>query len=158
MKNLRHSVLCVCITLYSLCSAAQKNDGIPVNEPDLNKPKLFQGLPDNISVSTGNLNSLFGIQAGRPVNINLSDVSSFQFEGEIVSTASKYGNSIQSVVIRSTNYSGAKFTISKVTGENGVITYRGRIISLQHGDLYELQNLDGKYALVKRNLYDLVNE
>ena len=158
MKNLRTSVLCVCITFCSLFAAAQKNDGIPINEPDYNKPKLFQGLPDNIPVSIDNLNSLFGIQIGRPVRVNLSTSSSFQLEGEIVSTASKYNNSIQSVVIRSTNYNGARLTISKITDENGVLIYRGRIISLQHGDSYELQNLNGSYTLVKRNLYDLVNE
>ena len=158
MKNLRTSVLCVCVTLYSLCSSAQTPGVIPVNEPDYNKPKLFQGMPDNISVSTVNLNSLFNTQVGFTVNVNLSDVSSFQFQGEVVSAVSKYSNSIQSVIIRSTNYNGAKLTITKVTDENGAAVFRGRILSLQHGDLYELQYADGRYALVKRNLHDLVNE
>jgi hypothetical protein len=131
---------------------------IPINEPDYNKPKLFQGLPYTISVSLSNLNSLFDFQPGQPVSINLSDVSSFRFEGAIISNTGKYGNRIRSVVIGSSNYSGASLTISKVTAENGDVIYRGRILSLQHGDLYDLQNLNGRYTLIKKNLYDLVNE
>lgn len=158
MKNLRTSVLCVCVTLYSLCSAAQVNPAIPVNEPDYNKPKLFQGQPDNIPVSLENLNSLFGKEVGFSVSINLADASTFQFDGQVVSAASKYNNSIQSVVVRSSNFNGARLTISKVKEDNGTVVYRGRILSLQHGDLYELQIISGKYTLVKRNLYDLINE
>ena len=158
MKNLRTSVLCVCVTLYSLCSAAQANNAIPINEPDLNKPKLFQGQPDNIPVSMDNLNSLFGKQVGFTVSVNLADASTFQFNGEVVSTATKYNNTMQSVVIRSSNFNGARFAVSKITDETGATIYRGRIISMQHGDLYELQQVNGKYMLVKRNFYDLVNE
>lgn len=157
MKNLRTSLLCVCITLYSLCSFAQ-NQTIPINEPDYNKPKLFQNLPDNISVSVDKLNSLLDNPVGRGINMNLSDKSQFQFEGQVVSVASKYENSIRSVVIRSTNYNGAMLTLSRITNADGTITYAGRLMSFQHGDLFELQTKDGNLILVKKNFYDLVNE
>jgi hypothetical protein len=158
MKNFRTTAICVCISVYSLCAAAQNNNPIPVNEPDLNKPKLFQGMPDNIPVSLDNLNGLINGQPGLAISLSLSATAPLHFEGEVVSAASKYGNSIRSVVIRSTNFNGARFTISKITGEDGTTLYRGRILSLQHGDLYELQNKNGNYSLVKKNFYDLVNE
>jgi hypothetical protein len=143
--------------MLSLCSAAQTNK-VPINEPNYNKPKLFQGQPDNIPVNLDNLNSLFGKQVGLPVSVNLAEATTFQFDGQVISTASKYDNTVQSVVLRCSNLNGAQFTISKVIDENGATVYRGRIISLQHGDLYELQQNNGKYALVKRNFYDLINE
>lgn len=157
MKNLRTLALCVTVSFYSLCSSAQ-TEKIPLNEPNYNKPKLFQNLPDNIPVSMDNITNLFGSPTGRSVSLNLSDRSPFQFEGDVVSSVSKYENTIQSVVIRSTNYNGARLTISRLTDENGNISYTGRIISMQHGDLYELKKINDEYMLVKRNFYDLINE
>ena len=157
MKTLRTAVLCVSITLYSVCSFAQ-NQPVLVNEPDYNKPKLFQNLPDNISISIDKLNSLLDNQAGRGISMNLSDKSQFPFEGQIVSVASKYENSIQSVVVRSTNYNGATLTVSRITNTDGTIRYTGRLMSFKHGDLFELQTKDGNLVLVKKNFYDLVNE
>lgn len=157
MKNLRTIALCVSILFYSLCSSAQKTS-IPINEPDYNKSKLFQDLPDNIPVSMDILTSLFGSPVGRSVNLNLSDKSTFQFEGDVVSSVSKYENTIQSVVIRSTNLNGARLTISRITDASGNISYTGRILSMQHGDMYELKNINNEFVLVKRKFYDLVNE
>ena len=158
MKNLRTIAVCVSITLYSLSSSAQTGDVIPLNEPNLNKPKLFQNLPDNIPVRMDNIISLFGIGVGQQVSMSMSDVTPFQFEGNVVSAVSKYENSIQSVVVKSTNYPGARFTISKITDENGNISYRGRILSMQHGDMYELKGDNNQFILIKRKFYDLVNE
>ena len=157
MKNLRTLALCVTVSFYSLCSSAQ-TEKIPLNEPNYNKPKLFQNLPDNIPVSMDNITNLFGSPTGRSVSLNLSDRSPFQFEGDVVSSVSKYENTIQSVVIRSTNYNGARLNISRITDENGNISYTGRIISMQHGDVYELKKVNDEYMLVKRNFYDLINE
>jgi hypothetical protein len=88
----------------------------------------------------------------------ISDGSTFRFTGKVVSAVSKYQNSIVSIVVRSTNFAGASLTISKITNEDGTITYRGRIISRQHGDLYELKQVNNNYVLIKRKYYDLVNE
>jgi len=157
MKNLRTLALCVTVSFYSLCSSAQ-TEKIPLNEPNYNKPKLFENLPDNIPVSMDNISNLFGSPTGRSVSLNLSDRSTFQFEGDVVSSVSKYENTIQSVVIRSTNYNGARLNISRIIDENGNISYKGRIISMQHGDLYELKKVNDEYMLIKRKFYDLVNE
>lgn len=157
MKSLRTAVLCAGIALCSLGSFAQEKTP-PVNEPDLNKPKLFTGLPERIQLSTDEISNLFGNPLGRAATLRLADDNRFHFEGEVVSSASKYENKIQSVVIRSTNFNGARLHISKVVGSDGIVKYRGRIISLAHGDLYELENQNDQYVLVKKNYYDLVNE
>jgi hypothetical protein len=157
MKNFRTSVLCVCIILYSLCSTAQ-NQQLRSSDPNYIRPKLFQSLPDNISVSIDNLNNLLNTPVGQTVNIDLSDKSQFPFEGVVISASSKEENNIQSVVIRSTNYNGARLTLSKISDDNGTISYSGRILSFQHEDLFELKNQDGHFTLIKRKFNDLVNE
>jgi len=157
MKNLRTSVLCACFALISLVTHAQGND-IPVNEPDYNKPRLFTNLPDQVTLNTDDLANLFGKNVGSATSLKLNNLSTAQFEGQVVSSGTKYENTMQSMVIRSTNFSGANLTLTRITNPDGSHTYRGRIISLQHGDLYELQQQNGVYSLVKRNFYDLINE
>ncbi|HUR64821.1 MAG TPA: hypothetical protein VMZ03_00600 [Chitinophagaceae bacterium] len=154
MKNLRTAVLCAGIALCSLGSYAQGT--VPVNEPDYNKPKLFSQLPDKIQVNTADLASLFNTSVGKATNLAFADDTHLQFEGEVISSGNQ--NTLQSMVIRSTNFNGARFTLSRITNPDGSVTYRGRIISFKHGDLLELQNQNGQYVLVKKNFYDLVNE
>ena len=157
MKNLRTVALCVSISLSSICSFAQKTD-IPINEPNLNKPQLFQNLPDKIPVNMDNINSWFMGEVGRPISLKLTEANNLQFEGNVVSTVSKYENSIQSTIVNSINYPGARLVITKITDKDGAISYTGRILSLQHGDLFELKNENNQYFLIKRKFYDLVNE
>jgi hypothetical protein len=156
MKNLRTTVLCACITLISLCAAAQKT--IPVNEPDYNKPKLFANLPDNINVNIGNLNNLLSAAVGSSISVDLGKDGSFVFRGEVVSSAIKFENTMQSIVIRSTNYPGAFLTFTRTNNADRSQAFTARIISRQNGDLYELKGNAGQYLFVKKNFYDLVNE
>ena len=158
MKNLRTIAACLGIPLFSLCSSAQTSNTIKVNEPNYNKSKLFQELPEKIQVSMDNISDLLNGEIGSTVSLNLSGDESFRFTGDVVSVVSKYENTIQSVVVRSTNYPGARLTVSKITDANGNISYTGRIISMQHGDLFELKNVDNQLVLVKRKFHDLVNE
>jgi hypothetical protein len=158
MKNLRTSLLFVCIAFSGMCSFAQTTQALRSSDPNSTKPKLFQSLPENISVSADNLNNLVNTPVGNSVSINLSDNSQFQFEGQVISSSTKENNNIQTVVIRSTNYNGARLTLSKITNADGTITYSGRILSFQHGDLLELKNQNGHFILVKRKFNDLVNE
>lgn len=154
MKNLRTISYCLSFVLCSIAAAAQHND-IPLNEPDLNKPELFRQSPERISLETFDLTRLLTTQVGEPIVMNLP---SFRFEGTVISTVSKYGNTIQSVVIRSMNYEGATLTITRSIDESGNSMYRGRILSMKHGDLYELKQVDNGFALVKNKFYSVVNE
>jgi hypothetical protein len=61
-------------------------------------------------------------------------------------------------VIRSGNFNGATLTLSSSAQTNGAVRFTGRIISFQHGDVYELQNQNNQYILIKKNFYDLINE
>lgn len=157
MKTIRTPLLCATLVLFSLFASAQ-NDKPPVTEPDYNKPRLFDDLPARIPVSTADLKSIISASAGQQASLTLSPASALPFDGQVVSVASKYNNKIKSTVVRSANFKGATFTLSRVVNDNGSTYFTGRIINFKYGDLYELKNEDGNYVLIKRNYYELVNE
>lgn len=155
MKQL-YAILCLCGTLLFISSAAQET--VPVNLPDYDRPKLFQLLPDTILVEPGTLTSLLNKQEGNIVSSQLASGGSFIFEGRVASVTNKYDNSIQTVVILSTNYEGASLIFSRVILENGIVLYRGRIISFRHGDMFELSKKEENFILIKKDFYAVVNE
>ncbi|MEO5945293.1 MAG: hypothetical protein ABIP79_00640 [Chitinophagaceae bacterium] len=159
MKNLRTHAVCVCISLMSLSSFAQTNSKPPINEPDYNKPRLFDNLPERIPVNINNISSLFnsaiGVEVGKGISEN---PSTFRIEGQVIANSLTNNDKQQNVVIRSTNYNGAGFTISKTIDADGAVTYNGRLINLKYGDLYLLEKDKEGYTLVKKNFYDLINE
>ena len=95
-------------------------------------------------------------EIGKPVSFSF--VNNLSFQGVVSSVASKFDNTLNSVVIRSTNFPGAALSFSKITKEDGTYSYVGCIISFQHGDAYEINLENGQYYFIKKGFYDLVNE
>jgi len=155
MKNLS-IVLGVCIAFCSLTSSAQNTSKktVPINEPDYNKPKLFADLPDRVDFNPNNFLNLFDLQVGQSVTIPIS--STFNFSGQVVSKSN--ADKSTSIVIRSTNRLGARLIFTKITSENNSVTYLGRIISMEHGDSYEIVSDSNHYYLKKKGIYDLISE
>ena len=120
----------------------------------MNKPKLFASLPDNIIVNPERLSELLLSPVGAEVSFTLGDALSIQ--GRVISVANSESN-VTSIVVRTTNYEGARLTFSRIIVE-GVVTYAARMISMKHGDLYVLESKNGQYIFVKKNFYDLINE
>jgi hypothetical protein len=152
MKNLVKGVICLSMFFICLHSDAQKEF---VREPDMNRPTLFQNLPNKISCRINDLSALLQLEIGKPVSFLLVDNLSFQ---GVVSSVAKFDNKLNSVVVRSTNFPGAALSFSRITKEDGTFSYVGRIISFQHGDAYEVGLENGQYYFVKKGFYDLVNE
>lgn len=122
----------------------------------MNRPTLFQNLPNKISCRINDLSSLLESEIGKPVSYSFTD--NLNFLGVVSSVASKFDNTLVSVVIRSTNFPGAALSFSRIRKDDGTISYVGRIISFQHGDAYEINLENGQYYFVKKGFYDLVNE
>ncbi|MBL7739521.1 MAG: hypothetical protein JNK14_09895 [Chitinophagaceae bacterium] len=156
MKNLTLSGICLALLLACTPSFAQEK--IPVNEPDLNKPKLFSDLPDKIPVHLLDLQSFVNTENGKQVSLKIPGNNNKGFDGKVIAAAAKYNNTIRSVVIRSADFNGATLTLSSSIQPNGTVKFTGRIISPKHGDLFELQKENDQYILVKKNYYDLINE
>jgi hypothetical protein len=153
MKNLLKGFICLSVFFIYLQSNAQTP---PVREPDMNRPSLFQNLPNKISCRINDLSAFLESEIGKPVSFSL--VTNLSFQGVVSSVASKFDNTLLSVVIRSTNFPGAALSFSRITKEDGTYSYVGRIISFQHGDAYEINLENGQYYFVKKGFYDLVNE
>ena len=153
MKNLAKGIICLSLFFICLHSNAQTP---PVREPDMNRPTLFQNLPNKISCRINDLSSLLESEIGKPVSYSFTD--NLNFLGVVSSVASKFDNTLVSVVIRSTNFPGAALSFSRIRKDDGTISYVGRIISFQHGDAYEINLENGQYYFVKKGFYDLVNE
>jgi len=152
MKNLVKGI--ICLSLFVICQQSNAQTP-PVREPDMNRPSLFQNLPNKISCRINDLSALLESETGKPVSFSLVD--NLKFQG-VVSSVAKFDNSLNSVVIRSTNFPGAALSFSRITKEDGTFSYVGRIISFQHGDAYEIGLENGQYYFVKKGFYDLVNE
>jgi hypothetical protein len=133
-----------------------QNKTIPLNEPDYNKPKLFQDLPDRIDITPENLQYLFQLTVGQSVSIPFA--ANFNFTGQVVSTSDAGKQNAKTVVIKSTNRIGASLTFTKVFITDGSVKYIGRIISLQNIDTYEIVFDNNQYYFKKKGLYDMVNE
>lgn len=157
MKNLRTALMCLCTVIIGIAASAQNGDS-PVNEPDNNKPKLFSNLPNKIILEKVVINDVLTKQPGQPADIKFSADNSIRFEGSVASSASKYNNTVNTIVLRSTNYPGATLSITRIAKEEGGFSYTGRLISLKNGDLFELKEIDGSLVLLKKNFYDLINE
>ena len=153
MKNLVKGIICLSVFFVCIKTSAQTP---PVREPDMNRPSLFQNLPEKISCRINDLSAFLESEIGK--SISFSFTNSLNFHGIVSSVASKFDNTLQSVVIRSTNFPGAALSFSKVTREDGSVYYVGRILSFQHGDAYEISQENGQYFFVKKGFYDLVNE
>jgi hypothetical protein len=153
MKNLVKGIVCLSIFFVCIKTNAQTP---PVREPDMNRPSLFQNLPEKISCRINDLSSLLESEIGK--TISFSFTGSLNFQGVVSSVASKFDNTLQSVVVRSTNFPGAALSFSKITKEDGTFSYVGRILSFQHSDAYEISQENGQYFFVKKGFYDLVNE
>lgn len=153
MKNLVKGFLCLSVFFVCMQTNAQT---LPVREPEMDRPSLFLTLPEKIEVNLINLSILLQSEMGKPVTFPFTE--NVNFHGVVTSVASMPDNSLKSVVIKSTNFSGAAFSFSRITKEDGTISYVGRILSFQHGDAYEINMENGRYYFVKKGFYDLVNE
>ena len=153
---MKHLQTCGIILLFALFSFTSFAQNIPINEPNYSKPKLFQDLPERILIQVSALQSLLDNPISVTVNVQLAD--NFPVQGHIVSYANKYNSAIQSVVIALTNRIGASFSLSKIKDTDGSVKYTGRIISMQHGDGFEISFEDGQYYLVKKTFNNMINE
>ncbi len=153
MKTSKTLLCCVLLGLCFCSSMAQQP--LLFKEPDYNKPKLFSALPDAIAVQPQYLETFLTAAVGQTVLIRLGAV---KVEGTVTSKSDPSDPSLQSVVVRSTNFIGASFTFSKVVERDGRVLYRGRMLSRQHSDAFELKHVHGMYQFEKKHQLRILSE
>lgn len=155
MRNYVKGILCFIVAFSCISIFAQK--GFPVREPDMNRPRQFSNLPQQLNCNIAELESLLKNETGKTISLVISD--NLTFRGVISSMATnKESVEVQSVVVRSTNFPGSVLSFSKISLPDGSVRYTGRIISFQHADAYEINLENDQYVLTKKGFYDLVNE
>ena len=155
MKKIKATFVLILLSLCYLPSSAQSNQP-PINEPDYNKPKLFADLPGKISVNVEQVENALTLKVG--ASSRVLPTIDLLFVGDVVSAFKTPDGSSQTTVIKLINRPGATFTLSKIFNKDGTVTYKGRIISRSNGDAFELIKENDQYFLIKKNLYDLMNE
>jgi hypothetical protein len=151
-------ILVAGLLLAAAFNVHAQDGNIPLNEPNYNKPLLFNLLPARIDLSAAKLEQLIGTPNGQPTQIPVASEQNPEITGEVIGAVAKYNNAIQSVVIRCIGFDGARLTLSKVNLPDGTAKYTGRILSIRYGDLFQLEQENGNWALVKKNFYALINE
>lgn len=153
MKKLNVLVLSFILVAFCQHLNAQEQDRI-INTPDYSKPKLFADLSDKLGLKMKSADALFDLGVGASFSTQLAD--NFSFTGVVVSKANTASS--QSVVMKSTNRKGAILSLSKIRNADGSFTYRGRILSRENGDAFDLVKENGQYILRKKNYYEIVSE
>lgn len=142
--------------LLLMCTSQVHAQNIPLNEPDYNKPLLFSALPQTFELKTAEFEALLLQPVGSAMNFRLAD--EFLLKGSIVSVSDPADKRVRSVVVKSSNITGAVLTFTKIFLEDGSYKYAGRILSLDNSDAYELTVISGRYFFAKKHFYDIMNE
>jgi hypothetical protein len=149
MKSPMKTFLKACV-LFSMLMVTYS---IRAQQKDV-RPKLFNAVGSKIIYPKAELEKIFAKTKGSEFEISLP--GNFKFTGMVVSSVQRYDN-LKSLLIKSTNFNGAMFAVSKRTNEDNSITYTGRIISEKYSDGYELKtDAAGNFFLEKINMDELL--
>jgi hypothetical protein len=154
MKTLKTIAICAVLSLGFLHSGAQEK--IPINQPNYNKPKIFEDLPGKMKLTISDMESLFEVPVNKLVMAKITQ--DFHFKGMVVSKSGNSESQVRSIVINSITRKGAVFTFTRITKEDGNFVYRGRILSKESIDAYEIVKENDQYFLQKKNYYEMVRE
>ncbi len=118
--------------------------------------KLFDAVPEEVVFKSNVIEGLFSQNAGSAVDIRFSQ--NFRLTGIVKSNQKVYSN-LQTVVVSISNYSNAKFFVSRTVDENNTVKYVGRLIGRGAQDGFELKaDLAGNNSLKKINIKEMIVE
>ena len=144
MKNLYAAGVLWCL-LFAACTSFAQGDP-PLNQQLPEKPFLFANLPNKLECNLEELEKIFSLPANQKFTIRLSET--FHLEGEMSGKFIR-NKHLTSINILLQNYDGALFNVSRISEAKG-ITYAGRIININNGDLLQLIKEKEKYFFVKQ--------
>ncbi len=137
MKHFAPYALSLMLSLIAMTGFSQNSS----------KPKQFSSFPETINCSEQELSKVFNAAPGQLVTLAFSN--NFTFSGSVTSNLVKYSN-LRTAVVVSPDYSNTIFSVSKITNNDGSISYIGRIINKNYFDGFELKkNTTGVYQLTK---------
>lgn len=153
MKSLKTAAVAAFLVIGSL---AFGQPAPPLNEPDTAKPKIFADLPERMAPRMAALTALLLLPEGASVSTQIAE--GFGINGTVVSTFSAPDGSSQSIVLKTTNRSGAILTFSRLTKSDGTVRYTGRVVAPHAGDALTIALENDEYTVRKTALHHLMNE
>lgn len=154
MKRLNYlaflGVSCLCInTITAQTVSPDKNVSLDkIVAPKqllLEKPKLFNNLPEKFTVGKLFLQQLF---AGEINSISIPVSNGALLQGEVVERVQKNPN-VMSINIKLTNYDNALFNVSRIILSDLSVSYTGRVINIKNGDVLLLNRENEQFYLTK---------
>jgi hypothetical protein len=119
------------------------------------KRLLFGKLPEQFPITYSWLDKIFiGPDTGT-VRIHVTGNS--YFEGTI-SEKVQMNAHVTTINIKSSNYEGAMLSVSKIRYNDSTMKYIGRIISIQHGDMFELTQENDEVFFKKKKQSVVITE
>ncbi len=163
MKHLFYSGLMLLFTIANALTVGAQEKSVQLNEPDYNKPKLFNTLPATLKVTNGELETLIAPAKSAARGKATEDITKMRakvagLSSQYIAANSRIENEYNSVVMVLNDYPGATLTLTSVAKEDGTLVYTGRIISFKHGDAFVLELVNGQYQWTKKGFYDLIAE
>ena len=144
MKNLYAAGVLWYLLFTAFTSFAQGEP--PLNQQLPEKPFLFSNLPNKFECNLEVLEKLFSLSANQKFTIKLND--DFHFDG-VVSGRFIRNQHLTSINFLLQNYEGSLFNVSRISETKGV-TYAGRILNINNGDVLQLVKEKEKYFFVKQ--------
>lgn len=129
-----------------LSFSAKAQQAITVNQRHTPRPAVFSKFPDKFEVDTVQLRKAFAAEILDTVTIRLS--VKHQFTG-VVTDKVQHSSTLQTLNIRSGQFSGAMMHISLNSAPDAEQPIRARIIHPQKGDVLVLSQENKRYFLVK---------
>lgn len=146
MKSILSALLVMCC--MSMVSSAQAQA--------TQRHKLFDQQPDQISLNIQTLEQVMNAREGQQTTVQFSPA--FAFTGTVISNEQKYHN-LQTVLIKSPMFDQALFSLSRISTEDGLVQYSGRILHAQAEDGYMLKKTNQQdYRLTKINTVSVLEE
>jgi hypothetical protein len=129
-----------------LCCICAKAQAPPINQHPVEKPLLFQQLPEKINCPLPVLQQIFA--ASPDSNIYISLGTQARIEGTVIAKIAISPEQL-SINIRCNNFQQALLNVSRITKADGSFSYIGRIVSLRHGDVLLLWEENGQYYFIR---------
>ena len=135
------SIACMLLSAQANCQTA------PLNQHPVEKPMLFNQLPEKIACTSASLQNIFTAALNNPLSVSLG--TQLKIEGTVIAKTAVTASQL-SINIRCSNFQNALLNISRITQTDGSFSYIGRIVSMQHGDVLLLWEENGQYTFVKQ--------
>jgi hypothetical protein len=155
MKILQSGAMLALFAACYLPASAQKGTP-PINEPNYNKARVFNDVPEKMSLRLTDMDAVLDLPIGAKVNTSIAN--NFTIVGTVISKSDPVDGASKSIVIKAINRKDAIFTFTRFKKTDGSFGYSGRIINNEAGDALEITKEGDGYVMKKKGFYDMISE